>query len=465
MDRKPAVAGTFYSGNNEDLEEELTTLFSLAVPRKWNDVRAIIVPHAGYVFSGKVAASAFNQIPEDAEYDRIFIIGSSHYVAENIVSTYTQGNYKTPLGEVTVDSELITSLITACDFIKYLHQADAPEHCIEVQLPFLSHHLKRDFKIVPLIICTWSKTIIESLSKVLEPYFTKKNLFVISTDFSHYPSSLDATKIDLETADSICLNNKTAFHDTLTKHKHAGVSELITDLCGWTSVLCLLNITQDKSTVIYHKVDYANSGDSEFGDKSRVVGYYAIAITETVVEFSISDADKKTLLSISRIAIERYIKHKEVYVPDKSKLSKMLLEHCGAFVSLHKHGDLRGCIGHFGADTELCDVVINMAIESATQDYRFPPVTVNEIDSLEIELSVLSPMRKIASIDEFELGKHGIYIKKGNHVGTFLPQVADSTHWKKEEFLSHCSHDKAGLDWDGWKTADLYVYEAIVFKE
>ena len=138
-------------------------------------------------------------------------------------------------------------------------------------------------------------------------------------------------------------------------------------------------------------------------------------------------------------------------------------EKCGAFVSLHKKGRLRGCIGHFGEDVPLHEVVAEMARSAAFGDPRFQPVTRDELDDLDIEISVLTPMRRIQSLDEFQLHKHGIYIRKGHRSGTFLPQVADEVNWTKEEFVGHCAQDKAGIGWDGWRDAELYVYEAIVF--
>ena len=134
-------------------------------------------------------------------------------------------------------------------------------------------------------------------------------------------------------------------------------------------------------------------------------------------------------------------------------------------MTLNEHHQLRGCIGRFDADEPLFKVVQCMAAASASQDYRFSPVEPSEVKNLQIEISVLTPMRKISSIDQFELGKQGIYMKKGNRAGTFLPQVAQETNWTKEEFLGHCAQDKAGIGWDGWKDAELYVYEALVFGE
>jgi AmmeMemoRadiSam system protein A len=156
--------------------------------------------------------------------------------------------------------------------------------------------------------------------------------------------------------------------------------------------------------------------------------------------------------------------HKTPEVDDKN-FSPGLKLHSGAFVTLKEKGELRGCIGRFTADIPLWQVIQQMAISSATQDSRFNPVTAREIDKLEIEISVLSPMKRIYSADEIVLGKHGIYIQKGYYSGTFLPQVATETGWSREEFLGHCARDKAGLGWDGWKDAELYTYEAFVFGE
>jgi AmmeMemoRadiSam system protein A len=181
--------------------------------------------------------------------------------------------------------------------------------------------------------------------------------------------------------------------------------------------------------------------------------------------FSLEANDKKVLLELARTTIETYTTSKEVIELNPANYSKTLKTDCGAFVTLNKNHQLRGCIGRFDASEPLYLIVQQMAIAAATQDSRFLPVNKGELKDLEIEISVLSPMRKINSVDEIILGKHGIYIVKGSRNGTFLPQVATETGWTLEEFLGHCSRDKAGLGWDGWKEADIYVYEAIVFSE
>lgn len=465
MDRKTAVAGSFYPANETILHKELMTMFAQAVQQKTNNIRAIIVPHAGYVFSGTVAASAYNQIEKDAYFENIFIIASSHHIADNIISTYHLGNYKTPLGDAVVNTEITKKCILETDYIKYDPAADTPEHSIEVQLPFIKYWLNESCKIVPFIICTWHIDTIVKFSKLLESYFNEKNLFIISTDFSHYPSYQDAITIDKETTDAILTNSSAKLLEMLRKHKHSEIKHLETDLCGWTSVLALLNITERKKNVSYQQIDYANSGDSVYGDKLRVVGYNAIVVTQEKAGQSISFTEKeqKTLLAIARESISKAL-HNGSSIADNN-LTTALKYHCGAFVTLYINKELRGCKGRFGTSQPLYKVIKYMACDAAFEDYRFLSITADELDELQIEISVMTPLKKIASIDEIELGKHGIYIKKGIARGTFLPHVAIETKWTKEEFLGHCSKDKAGLGWDGWKDAEIYIYETIVFSE
>jgi MEMO1 family protein len=470
IDRQPAVAGSFYPVRPEELDATLKQLFANAVPSKEiQNVIAVISPHAGYVFSGEVAASAFNQIDPAKEYENVFILGSSHHISFEGASIYSQGNFIMPLGKVKVNTELADKLIKNNNIFSNRTDAHAREHSLEVQLPFLQYRLKRDFKIVPIVIGTQSPETCRRIAEALRPYLNTKNLFVISTDFSHYPSYADAKKVDKATADAILTNSPENLVRTMASYEQKGISNLATCLCGWTSVLTLLYMTEKNADVAFTHIQYKNSGDTEYGEKNRVVGYNAISISlkekNGRTEFKLSDKDKTDLLVIARNTVEHYVKNRSKSEIDEKKLSSILKTNCGAFVTLKKHGDLRGCIGRFDASEPLYKVVQEMAIASSTQDYRFSPVESNEISELVIEISVLTPMRRIGSIDEIELGKHGIYIRKGYRSGTFLPQVAAETGWTKEEFLGHCAQDKAGIGWNGWKDAELFVYEALVFGE
>ncbi len=468
--RQPAVAGQFYPADKNELEKMLGNLFSQAETKKKENVLAVISPHAGYVFSGEVAASGLNQIDPEKSYENIFVIASSHRAYYEGASIYYLGNYITPLGEVKVNIDLAKKLCDENKVFSYVPKAHISEHSIEVQLPMLQYKMKKDFQIVPIVIGAQSQKVCGEMAEILKPYFKKNNLFVISSDFSHYPPYEDANKLDIETAEAIILNNPDEFIKVINDKKNARVPDLSTRACGWTSVLTLLYITENNLDVEYTFIQYMNSGDMDFGDKSRVVGYNSIVVSEKKgsvenTEFRLTDKDKKDLLEIARTTIVEYISNNEVPKLNSGDYSDNLKVHCGAFVTLNKNHSLRGCIGRFTADEPLYQVVQQMAVASSTQDTRFLPVKKDEINDIEIEISVLTPMKKIDSIDEIELGKHGIYIKKGYRSGTFLPQVATETGWTLEEFLGHCARDKAGIGWEGWKDADVYIYEANVFIE
>jgi len=470
VDRQPAVAGSFYPAGHEELDAALKQLFTDAVPSKEiKNIIAVISPHAGYVFSGGVAASAFNQIDPAKEYENIFILGSSHYLSFEGASIYSQGNFITPLGTVKVNTFLAGQLIQENSVFSNRADAHAREHSLEVQLPFLQYRLKKDFKIVPIILGTQSPETCRRIAAALKPFLNTKNLFVISTDFSHYPSYADAKNIDNTTVDAILRNSPEKLIRSMASSEQKRYPQLATCLCGWTSVFTVLYMTDGNAHAEFTHIQYKNSGDTEHGEKRRVVGYNAIAVSfkekNGRTDFKISIKDKNELLAIARNTIERFVKnHKSPEIEEKT-IPSTLKTNCGVFVTLKKFGSLRGCIGRFDATEPLYKVVQEMAIASSTQDSRFLPVASDEIPDLEIEISVLTPLRRIGSIDEIELGNHGIYMRKGNRTGTFLPQVAAETGWTKEEFLGHCAQDKAGIGWNGWKDAELFVYEAIVFGE
>jgi MEMO1 family protein len=448
-DRQPAVAGQFYSANPEELKSNLRDMFRSAVPSAGiSNIRAVLVPHAGYVFSGQVAASAINQLDPEAEYKRIFIIGSSHRTAFDAASVYAEGNFITPLGKVPVDAEAAQDLISKSKWFRFFKDAHWHEHSLEVAIPFLQYHLKKPFSIVPIVLGTDSPATCKEIAAVLKPYMNAENLFVISTDFSHYPDYDNALKVDGLTAAAILKNDPEALMQTLQSNAAMNIRQLATSLCGWTSVLTLLHMTKEEDGYNYKEIQYRNSADSPYGDSNRVVGYYAMLVSGPAAasaeenEFTISEQDKKHLLTVARNTLEAYINHRKYPDIDASEFSDNLKKQCGAFVTLHKDKKLRGCIGRFTADIPLYEVVRDMAVSSATQDHRFSPVTPDEISAIDIEISVLSPMRKISSPDQIELGKHGIYIIKGSRSGTFLPQVATETGWNKEEFLGHCAATK-----------------------
>ena len=469
-DRQPAVAGQFYPADKSELTKTLKDLFAESAPSgKMSGIEAIICPHAGYVYSGRVAASSYNQLDPDKEYDNIFILGPSHYVGFEGASVYDEGDFITPLGTVKVNRELGRELVKKYSVFSDRTDAQMREHSIEVQLPFLQYRLQKPFRIVPIVVGAGTLDAITQIADALRPYFNSRNLFVISTDFAHYPNYEDANRVDKATGDAVLSNSVQNLIKTIGTNEKKGIPNLVTCMCGWPCVLTLLSITQNNPDVTYTSVDYRNSGDSGVGDKSRVVGYYSIVVTSKdssrKIGFNLNDSEKRSLLALARNTLEGLFQNDGKGSVDVSALTENLKTDCGAFVTLNENQQLRGCIGRFDPTEPLYKVVQEMTVAAATQDYRFKPVREEELESIEIEISVLTPLKRIRSIDEIRLGKNGIYIRKGGRAGTFLPQVATETGWSKEEFLGHCAQDKAGIGWDGWKDAEIYTYEALVFGE
>ena len=467
---RPATqANRFYTGNAQELAHEVDSFLKChSEQQKFDNLAAVIVPHAGYYYSGNVAATAYQSIPAKS-YKCIFLLGPSHHEWLDGASVNTEADYyATPLGNVAVDRETALKL-TENDVFTYRPEAHDREHCLEVQLPFLQRRLGEVPPIVPIIISTNDFRKLKQMADALKPYFTNENLFIISSDFSHYPTYDDAYEVDARTCRAIESGSVEHLIAAIEKNSRSGKRNLSTSACGQFSIITLMLIC-DEQFDIRHLL-YQNSGDIS-GERDRVVGYHAFAfLRPDSTDFTLTADDKRILKDIALNSIRDSLDGKPLtdYSKASGNLSPLtsylspLNRKCGAFVSLHKSGHLRGCIGHFGEDVPLHEIVASMARAAAFQDPRFSPVTRDELDDLDIEISVLTPMRRIQSLDEFELHRHGIYIRKGYRSGTYLPQVADEVNWTKEEFVSHCSQDKAGLGWDGWRDAELYIYEAIVF--
>ncbi len=514
--RPAAVAGQFYPADRQELETDVKQYLAAATKAGLHTpVRAVIVPHAGYVFSGQMAAEAFAQLNPKVHYGHIFLLGPSHHIGLDGASVATAWEgYQTPLGTVKVDTALCQRLVDENKVLTFEPRAHNREHCLEVQLPFLQVQLGEVPPIVPVIIGTEDYYTLQDIARALAPYFNPHNLFVISSDFSHYPCYDDAERVDKRTGDAVASGSLRAFLRALSDNADEHVRNLVTSACGQAAIAVLLIMAEKEKGLKMHHLAYCNSGDSPYSGHDQVVGYRAFVMTakgDTVQEettkqgilretskdegskkdvsietkmkkektkedksdeatathtsaksdiadepFVLSDSTRKQLLDIAWKSIRR----QQVAAPTNPEL----LRKGGAFVTLTENGRLRGCIGHFGEDVPLWQVVVAMAHDAAYRDPRFQPVTPDEWDQLSIEINVLSPLKRIHDISEFHYGQEGIYIKKGWHSGTFLPQVAGEVNWTKEEFLGHCAQDKAGLPWDGWKDAELYTYKVEIVK-
>jgi AmmeMemoRadiSam system protein B/AmmeMemoRadiSam system protein A len=474
-DRQPVAAGRFYSADRETLTNDIAHLFeTCAKTAPHFRVRAIISPHAGYVYSGKIAASAFSAIDRNTSYNNIFVIGSSHVMSFEGASVYNTGDFLTPLGKVTVNKEIANKL-KAERLFNFPVDAHLQEHSLEVQMPFIQYYFKNNPPVIPVIIATNNTGNIKKIAEILKPWFTPDNLFIISSDFSHYPSYKTANEVDNATANAIISGDPKKFLEILKKNSLVNDPGLSTSMCGWTSGLLLLYLAEGSNNLEFKKIDYCNSGDSRYGNKDEVVGYNAIALFERdrgsqtsknlADEITFTDKEKEQLISLARDNIKSLLYDKKRISVNKETLPGIFNLQLGAFVTLKIRGSLRGCIGRFTSSEPLYQVVLESSGSSAFDDPRFSPLTKEELPKTDIEITVLGPMKKISDIKEIVLGRHGIYIKKDFRSGTMLPQVATENHWSVEEFLGYTSRDKAGIGWDGWKDADIYIYEGIVIEE
>jgi len=466
-DRLPVAAGRFYAADKELLKKDINQLFEKCKKSEESGIiRAIISPHAGYMFSGYTAAAALSAIPKNTNYKNIFIIGSSHVMAFDGASVYNIGDYITPLGKAVVNKEIANKLINDNTVFNFPVKSHISEHSIEVQIPLIQSYFAVVPPIVPIIIGTDNEKTIKQIAEALRPWFTNENLFIISSDFSHYPSYKDAVVTDKATALGITSGNPNTFLTALQKNSAKQINGLATSMCGWSSGLTLLYLSENNTNLHYKIIDYTNSGDSSYGSKDEVVGYNAIVLVDNKQEaFSFTEKEKEVLFTIAGRSIRSGLSGKNETRIDAGKIPDHLKEPMGAFVTLKIDGRLRGCIGRFISKDPLYEAVRASAYSSAFEDPRFSPLTAEELGMTEMEITVLGPLKRIKSSDEIILGRHGIYIKKDSRSGTMLPQVATENGWTIEEFLGYTSRDKAGLGWDGWRDAELFIYEGIVLEE
>jgi AmmeMemoRadiSam system protein B/AmmeMemoRadiSam system protein A len=425
---------------------------------------ALIVPHAGWVYSGQVAAVAYKQI-EGLQYDAVVIIGPNHTDPSfDAISVYAEGAFETPLGPVPVDETLAAQLLAAHERIVFERGVHRQEHSIEVQLPFLQR-VCPGCAFVPVLIGQPTPENLDILTQALsEALQDKRALVIASSDLSHYPAYDDAVRVDTATLATIETLDSARVSAVLAEQMAQGVPNLGTCACGEGPILVTMRVAQalgaDHVRILY----YANSGDVS-GDLSRVVGYGAVTFWRWQPP-DLSEAQQSELLSLARRSLQDHLisgQETTLDPPDDAVLSR----HVGAFVTLLLDGELRGCIGHMQGDAPLYQTVAQAAVDAAVNDPRFPPLPPAQLDDVEIEISVLSPFKRVRDVhdeSEIEVGRHGLYLLYGQQRGVLLPQVPVQQNWERAEFLEQiCA--KSGLPLDCWEQATLYTFTAQVFGE
>ncbi|MFH0978410.1 MAG: AmmeMemoRadiSam system protein B [Candidatus Woesearchaeota archaeon] len=435
--RLPAVAGSWYPGDRNTLNKTVSDYLSKADNLGLGTVKAIIVPHAGYEYSGQVAAFAFKQLAND--YDNVIVLGTSHHFPLVGASTVNYTYYNTPLGNLKVNQ---------IPGIPVRNDVDKPEHSIEMELPFLQTILG-SFELAPVIVGRVQPV---DFVKTLEANIDERALLVVSVDMSHYHPYEEALKLDNSTINNILsLNANDIFSNEIDSPWAVSTLLLLAKENGWTP----------------HLAKYANSGDVT-GDRSSVVGYSAIVFTE---QTGFTEQEHAFLLDLARKTLQSKLAGGTLQTVDESKLSPALLKEQGCFVTLNEKGRLRGCIGHILPQEALYKCVMDNALNAALHDSRFNPVAEDELKDIQIEISVLSIPQQLDFSGPEDLKsrlvplRDGVVLESGWQGATYLPQVWEDLP-DKEEFLSSLC-EKGGAVADCWKddSTKVYTYQAEVFSE
>lgn len=419
--------------------------------------RVLIVPHAGYQYSGLVAANGFRQL-QGRHYDGVVVVGFTHQAQFDGASVDTREAYLTPLGEIPVDQEAVAVLQTYPGMTHVEAAHESGEHSLEVELPFLQASLDQ-FRLVPILMGGDGLQEAGQLADALAGLARLGDyLFVFSTDLSHYHPYDDAERIDDGTINGILSETPQAMQRLFA----AGQAEA----CGRGPILTSLLLAQKLGYLKRELLYRANSGDT-YGNPSSVVGYAAIGMFDrpTATKQLLSSKAGHALVTAARAILEEVIgASKTTHAPGLKGFSELAVSR-GMFVTLRKNGQLRGCIGRIESNQPLAVILRDVAIDAATHDPRFPPVTAGELPDLEIEVSVLTPPTPLASINELVPSRDGVILDAQGHRGVFLPQVWDETGWTRTEFLQELASQKAGLAPDAWQRATLLIFQAQVFEE
>jgi len=464
----------WYSANANELRRQVETFYQKTDVEPKEDVIALILPHAGYQYSGQTAVCGIKTAGK--QYKRIVIIGPSHSLSmEEILSVPRVTHYQTPLGQVPLDVEFISKLLKYPMF-QNVPQAHKYEHSVQIEVPLLQYN-REDFKIVPIVAGQCSLETITKAGAILKSLIDTETLVIASSDFTHYGSDYGYVPFDENIPEEI-------------KELDMGAYEYIANLdgkgflsykqktgaliCGSIPIAILLSMFD--ADVKAELVRYATSGEL-MGDFTNSVSYLSVAFTGAwanhqriepqVNNPKLTEKDKEQLLILARKTIVYALQNRRI--PHESELgvpiSDAMRSPRAAFVTLKKNSQLRGCIGDVFPQRPLYKSVILNAINASFNDRRFPQVREEECEDITIEISALTVPEPVSSYDEIRIGIDGVVLSKDGHSALFLPQVAPEQRWNVAQTLTQLSM-KAQLPGDAWKEgASFQVFQAIVFGE
>lgn len=463
--REAIVAGQFYPADKAGLAAYVDAALAAEIKKPAGEIVAVIAPHAGYEFSGKLAGMAYRHIADS--YDTVVILATGHTEGVKGAALLASDFYQTPLGKVLPDKALAAALIKASPLFEDRPSAHEREHAVEVQLPFLQRRLKKPFKLLAAVLNTNDLKSLKAIGSVLAASLKgKKVLIVISTDFSHYPRKADAAAADgamrlaIESLDPDLVWTTSLY---LLGKKIPGLD---TCACGEAAVEAGMEAARLLGARSFLTLKLSNSNEeSPAAGPDRVVGYLSGLFLKSgkPPDLKLSKEQKAVLLKEARLTLGNSFSGKE---PAAGLETDPRLNLPGAvFVTLTEGGQLRGCVGTVSPSMTLMDAVRYGAFNAAFRDSRFQPLKQEELSKIKIEVSVLSALKPARAAD-IKPHLHGVVVVQDGRSGLFLPQVWEQIP-AKEDFMGELCEQKAGLPRGCWKDpkTQLYFFTVDPFEE
>ena len=402
MIRKPVVAGSFYPASPSKLEEMVTGMVDDSARKE--EVVGLICPHAGYIYSGPVAGAAISRIRFT---DTFIIMGPNHTGLGKPFSIMTSGTWETPLGNVEIDSDLAAKILGNSSYLEADADAHLHEHSVEVQIPFLQH-FKKDVRIVPIVLSHASGSVYKEIGLEIAEVLNgleRDVIILASSDMTHYEPEEQARRKDSSAIEAILKLDEDELLERLAEQN-------IT-MCGYAPVVALISAAKAMEARRAELVRYQTSGEAS-GDYSSVVGYAGLIIPKQAMS---------PLVKLAHEAIDAYVKEGRI-MQSPAMLTPEMKEKAGVFVSIHKGGELRGCIGTFEPSRlSVAEEIIVNAISAATRDPRFESVQEEELKDLDISVDVLTPPEPIESKEQLNPKKYGAIVQRGARRGLLLPDL------------------------------------------
>ncbi|MBF0295395.1 MAG: AmmeMemoRadiSam system protein B [Magnetococcales bacterium] len=461
--RPAAVAGSWYPGQPEELRAYLENQLSQAEPPSLagrGDVRAVLVPHAGYRFSGPTAALGFKPLV-GKRFKRVVVMGPSHHGDFAGLAVSDATHFATPLGEIPLDGEAIRQLRRA-EGVRVVPGVDRNEHSLEMQLPWLQVALEPGWQLVPVLVGHADAAGFARAAAALRPLLSGETLLVLSGDWTHYGPNYGYLPFPpddkaAERLKQLDLGAWERIERADAKGLYAYRERTGITACAFGPMMVFLQLSGRELTATL--AGMATSGPVT-RENPNSVGYLAAWFVSAhplagATHGELTQEEMTQLHGLARQALQLAVTRGPEAVTAQAVVAGLTLPEAlkqprGAFVTLKRGEDLRGCIGYIAPVKPLYEAVVENAVNAALRDHRFRPVGPDELPGLNLEVSVLSPLTPVDSFREIEVGRHGMTLSKMGRNAVFLPEVAPEQGWNREQTLTQLAI-KAGLPGDAWK--------------